>query len=723
MILSMAEIHKSEGACKSQSGNVTKLKFSDAIAAAQNSMERRCYLEASDMLAQSALLDCDDLELEIRHIILELHCQMALSNLGQAKAAWDDLEAIIKKNSKFNSSEISLLGTRLFWARGDVRLAIKYAKDAVGLARNSKDRILSQTSLSRVSYALSGDAAAMIKELSSYWTALRADANFSEEARSVMDFLRLTLATASLAQGKLHLARDIVAPVDQARTVIDLEMQLVFGIIHMLSGNQHLAIQAAQNIDIDTLSDGSSRQEQGIALWHQVWIFHAAGHEREAHQKAEDLFELIASCTQSGFQTHGDLLLASCLIQRKNFKKASILLNKYSSSAASGAKDCVPTNEQLSAILILCEALLIYEKSGLHKLRRHLLNHEQRLFTGSALLTISLMCHAHEQMLALLCKSFGVEHLPNELTDLLDTLDFQVKYRSTLRQLTQGESAKLQSRFVRCTKESEHLVLREKPLQICLFGGLNIKVGNNELDLHKWGSSRTRSLLIILSLGVGNEFAREMLIERLWPNDLSDDICSRYNVTWCQMRRKIISALPINVDGESELIYDAFQNSGGRCILSEKNAYVDVREFKQLSSELSDYLHISNQQGCLSTIKKMNEIYKGDLLPGDRYLDWLELERNHYRKQFIDAMLLGAGISLSNNEPEAALFYLHRLDTLEPENEEQHYLSMRAYASTGRREEAISIYHNCRRYLREELGLDPSPRLTNLHQELLCAGA
>jgi len=188
------------------------------------------------------------------------------------------------------------------------------------------------------------------------------------------------------------------------------------------------------------------------------------------------------------------------------------------------------------------------------------------------------------------------------------------------------------------------------------------------------------------------------------------------------MRKRLLDALPLKTDGEPEFIYDSFQNSGGRCILKLSEASVDVQEFDRLNTRLAEYHHDGNKSACLATIRMMGEVYKGDLLPGDCYLDWLELDRRHYRKQFLDAMTLGANICLENREPDSALLYLQKADLAEAFNEELHYLNMKAHAAIGRREEAMNIYHKCRRYLSDEFGLDPSQRIVEVYQKLLCEG-
>ncbi|MCL2403290.1 MAG: bacterial transcriptional activator domain-containing protein [Coriobacteriia bacterium] len=696
------------------------------VTKAQLSIRRQCYHEASDILATAEHISEGRVELRITKAILEIRCQMALSNLEKAHYAWQDLEEIISRYPQMNNSEIMLLGVRLHWALGDVKTALFCSKTALSVSRNSKEHILSQATSARIQFCLEGEGSAILRELMPLWSALKIDCSFSEESRLLSRRLKLVLMLAALSQGKLHLVQELMEDVEALRSILDLELHLLAGIANIFAGESGLAIRAAQDVDLVQLKDGSGRQERATLLWWQSLIYHAVGTEREAYRKAEDFHSAISALGSGtepcGLQPYADVLLLSCLIQRKNIKRATQIIEDYPSDNQTHiVQEPARLSRSLDAMFALCRALLLYEHEGLRKARASLVKDRGKIFNEDSILTACLMCHAHEQLFTLLCKSYGVEHLPTELTDLLDTEIFQPSYACTERQLQQSESTKLHRRFVSCNEQVEIQNKREKPLQIRLFGGLDVRVADNQLDLKGWGNSRTRSLFISVALEAGNEFAREVLIERLWPKQQDEDSAYKsYNVTWCQMRKKILDALPSKSHDETDYIYDSFQNRGGRCILKTRDVYVDVQEFNILNMKLADYLHQNNKTACLATIKQIAEVYKGDLLPGDRYLDWLDMERRHYSRMFLDAMLLGANICLDSGESESALFYLRRVDLSQADNEELCYLSMKAYAATGRREEAINTYLNCRRYLHDELGLDPSQRITDLYQDLLC---
>jgi len=713
----------------------------DVLFRVRASLKKQCYREASDLLALTSLPKADSPKQRATKASLELRCQLALSNLGKAQLAWSDLEDVFESHPDLRTTSLMILGARLFFACGDMSKAVECSESACEVAANSDEAILSQSMLSRMRYLQKGDTCSVTKELMPHWAALKVDKSYREESHALTQHLQLVLATAAIACGKLHLAQEMITCTEEPKTVPGLELHMLKGVLYLATGEKDLAIRIAQDADHIHINDGACRQERGLILWRQAWIFHGAGLVRDAQIKAEDLHALTATCSSKDFHPHAELLLASCLVQRKDLGKAAILTKKYfmKDSRQKTGKASTETSEinpelsaQLKTLAIACEALRRFHNADYSHARTLLRKHKDVLFDKSARMTLCLMCHAHKDLFSLLCKSFGVDNTPLELSDLLDIHDFAEVLARTEEQLHQSEQAKLQERFpliagrddkddYRKQNSSYSMYLQQsKTLEIRMFGGLELKVAGQTLNLTNWGNSRTRSLFLSLALDVGNEFSRETIIERLWPDQSYSAASGAYNVTWCQMRKKILDALPQGCDSQLVVIREAFRNSGGRCALRSDEICVDVKQFENLSAQLAEHLRAGRKDACLLTVKRMTEIYAGDLLPGDCYLDWLNLERRHYRKIFVEAILLAVDICINSNEPESALYYLHLIELDEGDSEELYHLSMRAYAALGRREEAINLFHRCRCYLREEFGLDPSQPMTDLHQKLLC---
>ncbi|WP_405162038.1 NB-ARC domain-containing protein [Nocardia sp. NBC_01499] len=114
------------------------------------------------------------------------------------------------------------------------------------------------------------------------------------------------------------------------------------------------------------------------------------------------------------------------------------------------------------------------------------------------------------------------------------------------------------------------------------------------------------------------------------------------------------------------------------------------------------------------------QLWRGDPLvgvPGP----WADKERA--RLGGLRAALDEAAIAvtLDLGRYSAAVAELEALVAAEPQGERWHELLMVALYRAGRRVEALEVYRNARRLLADELGLEPSPRMTRLHQEILSA--
>jgi DNA-binding SARP family transcriptional activator len=106
-----------------------------------------------------------------------------------------------------------------------------------------------------------------------------------------------------------------------------------------------------------------------------------------------------------------------------------------------------------------------------------------------------------------------------------------------------------------------------------------------------------------------------------------------------------------------------------------------------------------------------------DLLP-DWYDDWVLLERERFRQVRLHALdnlcerLTTAG--RLEEALEAGLFAV----AAEPLRESAHRALVRIHLAEGNTAEAIRQYRLCRRLLKEQLGVEPSPQMQQLFQEV-----
>lgn len=105
------------------------------------------------------------------------------------------------------------------------------------------------------------------------------------------------------------------------------------------------------------------------------------------------------------------------------------------------------------------------------------------------------------------------------------------------------------------------------------------------------------------------------------------------------------------------------------------------------------------------------DLYPDDLLPDDRYDEWVERRREELRQLFL-ALLLGlAGLYEERDEHGLAIEALRRATAEEPTLKEAHASLLRLQALSGGREQALAQYERLRDALSHNSApCEPPPR-------------
>lgn len=113
------------------------------------------------------------------------------------------------------------------------------------------------------------------------------------------------------------------------------------------------------------------------------------------------------------------------------------------------------------------------------------------------------------------------------------------------------------------------------------------------------------------------------------------------------------------------------------------------------------------------------ELYRGDLLPDDRFEPWAEDFRERLRGRFHRVLRDRADELARENDLAGAAEILERLVASDPLNEEAHHSLIRVRARTGERHLALRQYGVLESILRDELGVEPDEAARRLHEDLL----
>jgi tetratricopeptide (TPR) repeat protein len=99
------------------------------------------------------------------------------------------------------------------------------------------------------------------------------------------------------------------------------------------------------------------------------------------------------------------------------------------------------------------------------------------------------------------------------------------------------------------------------------------------------------------------------------------------------------------------------------------------------------------------------DLYRGELLPDDRYESWLAEPRGRLRRRYLDMLRAGA--------------LWDRLAEEDPTDEQAARALMRAHLDAGERREAIRRFERLREALRDDLGVGPDRATVALYEDVL----
>lgn len=220
------------------------------------------------------------------------------------------------------------------------------------------------------------------------------------------------------------------------------------------------------------------------------------------------------------------------------------------------------------------------------------------------------------------------------------------------------------------------------------------------------GGARLRALLTLLLLRPGQQVATEQLTDAIWGEDVPAAAGNALQALASRLRRALGEGARLHGDA-----------SGYR--LEVDPGQVDLHEFEHLAGHGRERLLAGRPEQAERALSAALDLWRGPALPdltarGVAEHVALRLSEAHRtaREDHLSARLdLGRFV--------AALPEAESLAAGEPHRERPAELLMRALAGSGRTADALAAYEGFRDRLAEELGLDPSEHLQQVHLSLL----
>ena len=239
------------------------------------------------------------------------------------------------------------------------------------------------------------------------------------------------------------------------------------------------------------------------------------------------------------------------------------------------------------------------------------------------------------------------------------------------------------------------------PLQVTADDGVAVRIGG----------ARLRALLIRLALDAGGVVTVDALCRALWPpSDEGGPAVPAHALH--SLVARLRRALP---DGA------VLRSPPAGYRLDVPPEAVDARRFENLAARGRDSLRAGRPSEARALLHEAQNLWRGEALADVAsrlpFAANAALRLNELRLAALEDRLeadLRAGAA-----PAPLAAELEELTAAHPYRERLRHLHVQALHADGRHPEALAAYEDYRRFLADELGADPGPRLQDLHLAVL----
>jgi ATP/maltotriose-dependent transcriptional regulator MalT/two-component SAPR family response regulator len=239
-------------------------------------------------------------------------------------------------------------------------------------------------------------------------------------------------------------------------------------------------------------------------------------------------------------------------------------------------------------------------------------------------------------------------------------------------------------------------------LSVFALGRLQVKLDGKSVTAPSWvNQKRARELFFFLVAHPNKGMTKEEIGVTLWPDSSTEQLRQQFRNT----------------------IYYVRYALGQDVIISNERRYVFNLDM-DYSYDVQDFDHKMMQAENAGTpaqkielLQECLQLYQGEFFPEGEG-SWVMIERQRLSQIHEHSLLTLAQLLLEKSEPKTALMHCQ---TILAENhcmESAHRLAMQAYAALGNRSGIANQYEQCKQFLQDELGLEPSPETVKLYKLL-----
>jgi SARP family transcriptional regulator, regulator of embCAB operon len=239
------------------------------------------------------------------------------------------------------------------------------------------------------------------------------------------------------------------------------------------------------------------------------------------------------------------------------------------------------------------------------------------------------------------------------------------------------------------------------------FGGFGVTLAGQRVDT--WSSRRTRTVLAYLVAHHRRAIRRDELLEVFWPGAEPSAARNRLHVALNGVRQVLRAASPEPV---IERHVDTYH------FTDSVEVHTDIEDFESNYAAARRAEHKGDIDVAVPNYEAACQLYEGDFLADDLYIEWTIAPREAFRLQAIEALARLMEFYMLQRQYGPATVLGRRILSMDPCNEPVHQYLMRCYAESGQRHLALAQYQRLTTVLWDTFRIRPSHESTELYQQL-----
>lgn len=208
----------------------------------------------------------------------------------------------------------------------------------------------------------------------------------------------------------------------------------------------------------------------------------------------------------------------------------------------------------------------------------------------------------------------------------------------------------------------------------------------------------------------GHDLSRDRIMKLLWPDSHMERARNNFYATWSRLRT-------------------ALSMPDGTCPYLIKRQYGIRLDASLLSSDVAELDRVCRallfnrpgRGGWGHLFSQIEDSFSSDLLPGDEGCELLDDLRSDCRTRLVDALVTASGKLVEAGEVRQGLWFARAALSRDKSREDAYAAVMRAQIASLQRSAALETYFSCRKFLSNDLGIDPSAETMRLYHSIIDA--